>query len=57
MKTTCPHCGEHYDIPTAQVTEEYARIMGRRTSEAKSAAARENGKKGGRPPIKKQAPV
>jgi uncharacterized membrane protein YqiK len=45
---TCPHCGEYIDL--AFNVGAAARAMGSRTSEAKAAAVRENGKKGGRPP-------
>ena len=49
MKTIYPRCGEHYEIPNQDISQEAARIMGRRTSPAKSATSRANGKKGGRP--------
>jgi len=48
----CPHCEK--DIKEKLVTAEAARIMGRRTSRAKSAASRANGKKGGRPPKERE---
>ena len=53
MKTTCPKCRTSYDVPTAAVLAAarpiIAREAGRVRSPAKATAARENGKKGGRP--------
>ena len=53
MKTTCPKCGTSYDVPTAAVVAAarpiIAREAGRVRSARKAEAARENGKKGGRP--------
>jgi hypothetical protein len=39
----CPHCGKRIS------RKQFAADLGRRKSEAKANAARENGKKGGRP--------
>jgi hypothetical protein len=50
MKIKCPHCGKAIEVdPPA--------LMGSMTSEAKAAAARENGKKGGWPKGKPRKPV
>jgi len=47
----CPHC--HNEISEADIARHFAAIGGRKggqsTSEAKRQAARENGKRGGRP--------
>jgi len=43
----CPHCQK--EIPISLFTQE----LGRRTSDRKKITSRENGKKGGRPPLKK----
>ena len=44
----CPHCGKEIS------NEQLAAGMGAIKSDKKAAASRENGKKGGRPPIEKQ---
>lgn len=53
MKTTCPKCRTSYDVPTAAVLAAARPIIAREAgsvrSERKARAARENGKKGGRP--------
>lgn len=43
----CPNC--KHKISDAEIISEAAKINGRKKSEAKAKAARENGKKGGRP--------
>lgn len=43
----CPHCGK--EIPEDLLKKDHAARAGRAKSEAKSAAARANGAKGGRP--------
>lgn len=43
----CPHCKKQ--IEDALIVSEAGRINGRKTSEARTIASRENGKKGGRP--------
>jgi hypothetical protein len=45
---TCPHCKKELS------REEVARLFAQITSEAKMAASRENGKKGGRPKKEKR---
>ena len=42
MRIKCPHCGKPIEVDPAA-------MLGSLTSEAKAEAARENGKKGGRP--------
>jgi len=42
MKIKCPHCGHEHEVNIGY-------IMGKKSTEAKKEAARENGKKGGRP--------
>lgn len=42
MRVKCPYCGKSIQVDPAA-------LMGSMTSEAKAAAARENGKKGGWP--------
>jgi len=44
-KVKCPHCGKPINVGS---------LMGQITSEKKADAARENGKKGGRPPKAKK---
>jgi len=46
----CPHCGAEF-VPTAP---EISSELGKRKSAAKAQAARENGKKGGRPKAPKE---
>ena len=57
MKTTCPNCRASYDIPDRDVAAQAARIMQNRIwkqpTAKQLAAARANGKHGGRP--RKQA--
>ena len=43
----CPHCGKMIKLPDPAI--ELGRLGGLATTEAKIAASRENGKKGGRP--------
>lgn len=43
----CPHCGKELDLEALR--RELMAEQGRAKSEAKQAASRENGKKGGRP--------
>ena len=45
MTKTCPHCKK--EIPLT--SHDAAVVMGSRVTDKKSEAARENGKKGGRP--------
>lgn len=45
MKTTCPKCHHEFDISPSEI----AAAIGSIKSRAKSAAARNNGKLGGRP--------
>jgi hypothetical protein len=42
----CPNCGHEIEVPTAS---DMGKIGGASKSKAKQKAARENGKKGGRP--------
>jgi hypothetical protein len=48
MKATCPHCGEEFEVKVSVVMAD----LGSRSSEAKKRAAKENGKKGGRPTVR-----
>ena len=43
----CPHCNT--ELTPEEVAKMLGKLGGRSTSEAKQKAARENGKKGGRP--------
>jgi hypothetical protein len=52
MKLTCHQCGA--TIPRDQVMHAALSEAGSTTSKAKAAAARANGKLGGRPPLKKR---
>lgn len=45
--TECPSCGE--PIPDAAILSAAARLNGQQSTSAKAAAARENGRRGGRP--------
>ena len=47
MGLECQNCG--HALTEAEILSEAARINGRKKSEAKANAARENGNKGGRP--------
>ena len=49
MKIKCPHCKNTIEIESPAAT--LGRIGGQSTSDAKKAAVRENGKRGGRPRI------
>jgi hypothetical protein len=51
MKTKCPNCGTEFEVQNP----EWLSKGGQSKSEAKKAASRENGKKGGRPRTKKMA--
>ncbi len=44
---TCPHCGK--ELSTEEIKAIWAAYNGSKNSDAKRAASRENGKKGGRP--------
>lgn len=49
MKIECPHCGQPIELSAAEIAALLGVQGGSQTSERKAAAARANGKKGGRP--------